>query len=95
MWIRVYEKESEYAGDDIENMTDYQIKYISSYQIDQFEIELKESGIYHIVLKCSHNDMPMGDKTKHGEYIYAQADNEKAILAKADALALALDKGSY
>ena len=92
MWIRVYEKESDYAGDDIENMTDYQVKYISSYRINEFEIEQKESGVYHLVIECGYNEVPMGNN-QQTKYIYAQADNEKAILAKADALAMALDKG--
>jgi hypothetical protein len=91
MWVKVYEKKSSISGDDIENMLDYKVKYISSYKIAEFEIEEKESGIFHVNLECGGN----GEGGKPESYIYAQADTETSILEKANALAKALDSASY
>ena len=91
MWLKIYEKKSSIAEDDLESRVDYDIVFVQDYQFNKIKIETTSSGKYQIAIE--HGGLNEDGTSKESDWIYDQADTEKLIIEKADALAKKLSGG--
>ena len=91
MWVKIYEKKSSIAEDDLESRVDYDIVFVQDYQFNKIKIETTSSGKYQIAIE--HGAVNEDGASQESDWIYDQADTEKLIIEKADALVKKLSGG--